>query len=1247
MKKRLLSALLALCMVLTMVPAAFAVENETVDTPADSGQADTVPDDTSTETAGITTQQALEAEIKNASDGGTVTLGSDVTITSTIKITGKNLTLDMNGKKICNSSVIWDNNDAEWSLISVGDNANLTIKGNGSFQAKANDCYAIDIVDGGRCIIEDGTFDGNISAVYVLEGDLVVNGGTFSIQQTDPNKHYAFLLNCFDKNYKNGTARITVNGGTFENFNPRACAAESTGNTTNFCASGCIVEETTQDNNKNYTVKKLKNGEMAVIPEQSEDGTTSATLDGIYKGNETEITGNGSTGSAGSTENGNVSINLATQKPSGDTTSTSLTVTEEAAASLANNGANSLTVKTNVGSVKLDETALDKMGNASEDVIISIEKVDDDTNADDTNVAAAYTVEVKSGDKNLLPEGTSNGTITITIDKPTKLSSMWYAVPQAGGGWLYVERLEYEDAEDGKINVHINHLSSIVAYSGEGDPQNIGKVQVTEANGTVEHYATLDEAISGAVNGATVTLKKDADLTVPVTINKGITLDLGGKTLKLKRDISSTSALGLDFQSGNSMLRNGTIIDDRSSGNKNCGFIAVRLTGNGTLTTEDLTVRTYQPNNDTNYNYLLRADGGTGTLTLKSGTVLEEIKQDCSVTYGAIGVAIFGTNSTETTEFNATLDLVIEDGVRITTTGFAISGNGSNSNGTNITIHGGEITSLASQGIYHPQYGTLNIDGGTVTGVTGIEMRSGELKISGDAVIVGTGEPTTSDPNGNGSTTSGAGIAVVQHTTKLPIKVNITGGEIRGYNALYQENTQKNDEEAVGQITLNVDGGDFLATDGDGMTVYSENKKDFISGGNFSESVNPEYLVSGLNYEANSGSGSTPYSYHTSIDDAIEAAGSNGTIKVIDKVTTETHTVTFDYNYDIDDYVATVVDGDTITLPSPRRSGYDFEGWYTYSRGYDRHYDAGVEVMITADVTFVADWDRQSSGGSSGGSSSSSSNRYTVSVDSGIDNGSISVSPSRAERGDTVTITIDPDEGYELDSLTVRDSRGNRIDVERQSDTRYTFEMPSGRVTVDASFTEVAETPETPDQIGSFTDVDTDDWFADAVQYMLDNGMMNGVTDTTFGPGTTTTRGMIVTILYRLEGEPDTTASSFTDAASGMYYADAVAWAQANSIVTGITETIFAPDQAITREQMAAILYRYAQYKGYDVTASNDLSSYTDASRISAYATAAMQWANAEGLITGNTSTTINPTGNATRAEVATILMRFCETVTK
>ncbi len=282
---------------------------------------------------------------------------------------------------------------------------------------------------------------------------------------------------------------------------------------------------------------------------------------------------------------------------------------------------------------------------------------------------------------------------------------------------------------------------------------------------------------------------------------------------------------------------------------------------------------------------------------------------------------------------------------------------------------------------------------------------------------------------------------------------------------------------------------------------------------------------------------------------------------------------------------------------------------------------------------------------SSGGGSSSGS--YTVSVVSSIDNGTVTVSPKSASKGDTVVIAVNPDDGYELDTLTVTDKNGDKISVADKGDGKYTFTMPSGKVTIDATFIKVAETPETPDQVDSFTDVHTNDWFANAVQYMLDNGMMNGVTDTTFAPNTTTTRSMIVTILYRLEGEPDAAASSFTDVAANMYYADAVAWAQANSIVTGITETTFAPDQAITREQMAAILYRYAQYKGYDVTANNDLSSYTDASQISAYATTAMQWANAEGLITGNTDTTINPTGNATRAEVATILMRFCENIAK
>ena len=281
--------------------------------------------------------------------------------------------------------------------------------------------------------------------------------------------------------------------------------------------------------------------------------------------------------------------------------------------------------------------------------------------------------------------------------------------------------------------------------------------------------------------------------------------------------------------------------------------------------------------------------------------------------------------------------------------------------------------------------------------------------------------------------------------------------------------------------------------------------------------------------------------------------------------------------------------------------------------------------------------------GSSG--SSSSTNRYTVSVASGIDNGSIRVSPSRAERGDTVTITVDPDEGYELDTLTVTDSNGNRITTEKESDTRYTFEMPRGRVSIDAAFIAIEEEPAPQPSGEPFTDVSNRDWFYDAVEYVYETGMMNGASSNLFEPNGITTRAMIVTILHRLEGEPSVSASHFTDVASNMYYADAVGWAQKNGIVNGTSTTAFSPNDPITREQMAAILYRYAQFKGYDISAVANLSVYRDVSQISSYALPAMQWANAEGLITGDTSVTINPLGGATRAEAATILMRFCENI--
>lgn len=279
---------------------------------------------------------------------------------------------------------------------------------------------------------------------------------------------------------------------------------------------------------------------------------------------------------------------------------------------------------------------------------------------------------------------------------------------------------------------------------------------------------------------------------------------------------------------------------------------------------------------------------------------------------------------------------------------------------------------------------------------------------------------------------------------------------------------------------------------------------------------------------------------------------------------------------------------------------------------------------------------------SSSGGSSSGKTTFKV-VTSAVNNGGVNASPSNAEKGATITITLSPDKGYKLDKLTVTDGSGKTVSTVKKSDTVYTFTMPASAVKVGVSYVKATETPSKT----KFNDVSANDWFASAVDYVTGKGMMNGTADNTFSPKANTTRGMVVTVLYRLENQPSTSAASFTDVASGAYYANAVAWANANGIVSGYGSGKFGPNDKVTREQLAAILYRYAQYKKYDVSVGEDTNilSYDDAQSISTYAIPAIQWACGAGVVTGKSGSKLDPKGNATRAEVAAMLMRFCENV--
>ena len=270
-----------------------------------------------------------------------------------------------------------------------------------------------------------------------------------------------------------------------------------------------------------------------------------------------------------------------------------------------------------------------------------------------------------------------------------------------------------------------------------------------------------------------------------------------------------------------------------------------------------------------------------------------------------------------------------------------------------------------------------------------------------------------------------------------------------------------------------------------------------------------------------------------------------------------------------------------------------------------------------------------------GGSSSSISapTTYNVNVNAAT-NGTVAADKKAASKGTTVTVTASPSKGYVVDAVKVVDKDGKDVAV-TEKDGKYVFTMPASAVTVTGSFK--AETP-APVAL-PFTDVKSGNWFYDAVKYAYEQGLMTGTSATTFAPNGTMNRAMIVTVLYRLEKSPAVTgASKFTDVPAGQWYSDAVAWAAANKIVNGYDETTFGPMNAVTREQMAAILFRYEQYKGLEnVTLEENLNRFPDQNKISAYAIPALQWAVGQKIINGNADGTLDPTGTATRAQVAQI----------
>ena len=323
-----------------------------------------------------------------------------------------------------------------------------------------------------------------------------------------------------------------------------------------------------------------------------------------------------------------------------------------------------------------------------------------------------------------------------------------------------------------------------------------------------------------------------------------------------------------------------------------------------------------------------------------------------------------------------------------------------------------------------------------------------------------------------------------------------------------------------------------------------------------------------------------------------------------------------------DVYAMQVVNDKASAPDTPVKSGYRFVGWYSGDAKWD------FDTLVTENLTLTAKWEKIHT-------SAPSAPRYDVAVSDGA-HGSVTVSPKSASKGSTVTVTVTPDKGYALETLTVTDKNGSTLDLTDRGNGKYTFTMPSGPVTVAATFMDDNT------MLNFFVDVPAGAYYYDAVLWAAEGGIVTGTDAVHFSPDASCTRAQLVTFLWRAAGSPAVNyAMNFTDVDSGAYYAEAVRWAASEKVVEGTTAETFAPDAAVTRAQMVTMLYRFAKAQGMDTTQGGmAIREYADYDSLSEYAREAMAWAVNTEILKGSNNRLL-PDAACTRAQLVTLLYRL------
>lgn len=1127
MRRKFLSVVLCVCMMLTMAPFAFATEGED----SESGNA--------VAKIGDATYATFDSALSNAKAGDTITLLENVTVHNTDTnmwrtTIDKPITLDLNGKTIFGPNDMGNNRNNFAVLYIKADTTIINSSSNGGINTQTNGAYCINVMDGAQLTINAGTYYGGGTAVQVQKGTLIINGGTFNCEPySNPTYGYKFLINCVDSAYKDGTAKIIIKGGSFINYDPSDSASENPRG--NFCAPGYVAVKNDDTEKPVWTVEDHRVADV--------DGTGYTTLASAVE----------------AADNKTVTLlNDVTEDvviPAGKTVTLDLNgkkLTNVNNHTIINNGTLTITGAGTVDNVTHQKAALYNKGTVTVNGGTFDRSQENGKTKEDSGNNSWYTI------KNVGTMTINDGAIVQTAANDSALGKFSSLVSNG-----------YFNAADYTNNKGIDQPSLTINggtfRGGLNTIKNDDRANLVIENGSFSNYyqAVVQNHNIAEIKGGTFTAASDATTATYGIYNCGCDAETDTGVLT----VSGGTFTGATY----------AIVDVSSLSS------AVNISGGQFAGTKAAIARS------TSSNAQISVTGGyfttnpTAYLATGKGLVDSDLAGYYKVGDSTVDV------DTEVKAGAPSVSIPTDSGLTVDDVKSA-------------------ATSQATQASLAKAASSLTSDSNVVGTKEGAKANLGSIA-GNDSTITVVVQPyldvKVTEVNNNAATMS-VNISALYNViaTTNPDNIILTGTDVNAVNLKTAQHMSVSKP-----VTIKLPLPSNFDTAGDKLSIKHTKENGSVE--YYTGTVTTEKSNKFVTFTTN---GFSPFvisapvasigdDVYPSLQAAIDAVQNNETITLLND-TNENVTVSKPIKFTLagKDYLkGSIAAGSRYSMTTSEPSG---KTEYTF--------------------TYVG-------GGSS--SSISTPTTYAVNVNAAT-NGAVAADKKTASKGTTVTVTASPSKGYVVDAVKVVDKDGKDVAV-TEKDGKYVFTMPASAVTVTGSFK--AETP-APVAL-PFTDVKSGNWFYDAVKYAYAQGLMTGTSATTFAPNGTMNRAMIVTVLYRLEKSPAVTgASKFTDVPAGQWYSDAVAWAAANKIVNGYDETTFGPMNAVTREQMAAILFRYEQVKGLEnVTLEENLNRFPDQNKISAYAIPALQWAVGQKIINGNADGTLDPTGTATRAQVAQI----------